>query len=71
MSDEEAAALPPQGVGPIRPPAPSRDERVAAAIARVAGTRAAAGTRDEGQEGGEPGQESVATVTHLRRDGPP
>ena len=61
--DEEGASLPPQGVEPIRQVARSREDQIAAAIARVRGERPAGGTDDGAQDG--------ATVTRLAWESTP
>ena len=66
---EDAAPLPQQGGGAMRAPGRSREEQIAAAIARVTGARDAAlapeGQLDDAGAGGEAG----ANVTRLTRDG--
>ena len=67
--DEEVATLPHQGVEPLRPPQRSRDEQIAAAIARVTGARSAADAPDGEPDDAAPREDAVATVTRLTGEG--
>ena len=69
--EDEAAALREQAVEPIRPARRSRDERIAAAIARIRGIRAGEGAAPGGPDSAEAGAEGSATVTRLARERTP
>ena len=69
--DEEVASLPQQGVEPLRPPARSRDEQIAAAIARVRAAGPALGKGEGEEDRVEADEDGVATVTRLAREGTP
>ncbi|MDE0049384.1 MAG: type I secretion system permease/ATPase [Rhodospirillales bacterium] len=70
-SEEEVASLPQQGVEPLHPVARRRDEQIAAAIARVRAAAPASGAGEGDEDRAEAGEDGVATVTRLAREGTP
>ena len=62
------ATLSRQGTEPLHRVARSREEQIAAAIARVTGACVSEAARDDAGDGSEPDGRGVATVTPLRKD---